>query len=481
MSHSIVHFPHHCRYDTCALATNLRNFPGQRGPVVGAIKAGVGLSSSLYTLVYIAAFQPHIHNYLLFLAIAPAAVGIVCLPLMNNVPYVQRSELEGGFRVLSPEGRFLLALQTIGTLAFYLMAVALANAFDVGTPAARSVMALGVVFLLSPLGMIPMGSGGLFASKAHALVRVPTDLFLEEDTDESENRTNVNAEPKDTSERSGGSSASSLEQALLREAAQEAAQELANLGNEATVGMPSHSLIQCFRLLNFWLMAIICGVGVGCGLAFVNSCSLLVGALDGPTEGRSIVISLFGVASCGGRLIFGVVPEKLLRAYGVPRPVFLAASGFLMAFTCIGIAFSGVPALYALATSAGVSFGAHWSLLPSLSSEIFGLDSFASVYTILQLAPAAASYGFGAMLIASVYSAAGLRHDDPQGSCLGSDCFRRAYLIMAAFAAGAGCLSIWLTMRTMKLYSLEARALRSFDRDVSEYREYTAVDAHESQ
>ena len=432
-------------FDTTCLATNLRNFPAQRGPVVGIIKAGVGLSASLYTSVFVNLFEPHqIDKFLFFLAFAPTLSGLLSLPLFNYVSYVQKSELEGGYRVFSPDGRFILALQTVGTLALYLMATALAIAFGVTSRDARIVMALGTVLLLCPIALIPLGSGGLFAKKAeNTLIRVPTDVHEiycrsdaeEELEEEEEERENL------------------LEAPLLQSS------------SAPPLPMPSFSLTQCFSHLNFWLLAVICGIGVGCGLSFLNNIAQLVVALSGPTEARSVVISLFGVASCAGRLLFGAVPEKFLHAYGVPRPVFLCLAAFSMSATCAGLAFcEHLPLLYALAGSAGLSFGAHWSLLPSLSSEMFGLTSFASIYTFLQMAPAATAYALGVGLVGALYQAAAARHGDAEGtSCIGVDCFQAAFLIMSGLAGVAGVLSVWLVQRTLSLYRVEAAALRSFD------------------
>ena len=465
-------------FDTCCLATNLRNFPAQRGPVVGIIKAGVGLSASIYSAVYLGAFQPRIDTFLLFLAMTPATIGLLAVPLMNYVPYVQRSELEGGYRVFSPEGRQLLALQSVGALALYLMATALAAAFGVTSKEARLLMALGVLLLLSPLLLVPIGSGGLFAIRAGVMVRAPTDLCFEE----VNSITGGEVEDRGDAERDS----SSLRQSLLENAGEQptassernqtpgGAPNLEN-GSTATLSsplltplMPSYSVSQCFKLPEFYMLAFIAGIGVGCGLVFLNNTASLVSSLSGPPEARSVLISLFGVTSCIGRLMFGILPEKALHLYGVPRPAFLVGSGFFMSATLLGIAVAELPVLYALAVCAGLSFGAHWSLLPSLSSEIFGLDSFASIYTILQLAPAGAVL-LGAGLVSSAYEAAGRKHGDPEGTCIGPDCFRVTFLVMAGLAACAGCVSIWLMVRTLKLYKVEAAALRTFDSEPAEH------------
>jgi hypothetical protein len=39
-------------YDTSALVTSVRNFPNDRGFVVGVLKSFLGLSSSIFTSIY---------------------------------------------------------------------------------------------------------------------------------------------------------------------------------------------------------------------------------------------------------------------------------------------------------------------------------------------------------------------------------------------------------------------------------------------
>lgn len=66
-------------------------------------------------------------------------------------------------------------------------------------------------------------------------------------------------------------------------------------------------------------------------------------------------------------------------------PVFLMATSFLTTAVSLLLAAARLPALYPLSLAAGFGFGAHWSLMPSLASELFGLHHFATNYTMLQV------------------------------------------------------------------------------------------------
>ena len=132
------------------------------------------------------------------------------------------------------------------------------------------------------------------------------------------------------------------------------------------------------------------------------------------------------------------------------------------------VAFSPPGMLYVLSIISGLCFGAHWSLLPCLSSELFGLENFASIYTILQLSPAAWGFGLGAWLVGNLYEKAGDRHQDPLNTCYGSDCFSGAFSIISLCSMFSCILSCWLTARSLRLYRAEYGALRIFERDIED-------------
>jgi hypothetical protein len=52
----------------------------------GVLKSLVGLSASMYTSIYAAAFRPDALSFLLAIAIAPVALGLCALPFFNAVP-----------------------------------------------------------------------------------------------------------------------------------------------------------------------------------------------------------------------------------------------------------------------------------------------------------------------------------------------------------------------------------------------------------
>ncbi len=53
------------------------------------LKSFAGLSASVFTVVYLAAYRPDAASFLACVAAAPALLGAAALPLFNAVPFVQ--------------------------------------------------------------------------------------------------------------------------------------------------------------------------------------------------------------------------------------------------------------------------------------------------------------------------------------------------------------------------------------------------------
>ena len=79
------------------------------------------------------------------------------------------------------------------------------------------------------------------------------------------------------------------------------------------------------------------------------------------------------------------VPERLLHAWATPRYLFLVLISVLSAFVAFFNAFASLPLLFPASILAGFAFGAFWSLMATLTSDIFGLHHFASNYTFIQV------------------------------------------------------------------------------------------------
>eukprot|EP00878_Enallax_costatus_P023733 GHUV01025270.1.p1 GENE.GHUV01025270.1~~GHUV01025270.1.p1 ORF type:complete len:293 (+),score=72.79 GHUV01025270.1:288-1166(+) len=164
-------------FDTATIVTNVRNFPSNRGTVVGLLKSFVGLSGSIYSSVYVSSLAPDATAYIGMLAVTSSLLPLLLSLGVNHVPYVELAEVHSFTSWFNPEARFLLAYVTAIVLALYQMTSALLQGMgELPLPGAAGVdlldfNSLGMFGILSVILLVPWNSGGL-ASRYIPLVLV---------------------------------------------------------------------------------------------------------------------------------------------------------------------------------------------------------------------------------------------------------------------------------------------------------------------
>ncbi|KAF8069613.1 Dclre1a [Scenedesmus sp. PABB004] len=528
-------------FDTSSLVTNVRNFPNDRGFVVGVLKSFLGLSSSLYTSIYMAYFEPDAAAFLLMLALVPSAVTGVLSFCLNHVPFVEAAE--GAAGAGSTESRFLASFLVVAGLALYQMACAVLVGRQALGPGVRGVTVLGMAALLCLAAGLPLRCGGWRAVYAHDYITTPPREGLPDEEPRAGRRRGTGegggepgsppaacgargslvlhggtAHHRAVASSSGGGSrpgfpvrvapgsagghrscspvpaaswgargrASGGGRGGRRSSlsgrdgepddAAEAAPLLAAPGADkpgAGAGGPGCNgvcgpapgapeppppppavgggltTLQMVRCLDFWLLFFQFMVASGVCLAYLNNLGQIVTSLGGGHDGQVVFVSLFSVANAAGRLLMGYVPEQALHAAGRPRTAYLTATAALTAASAVALAFARLGHLYAISLLLG-------------AVDLFGLKHFAANYTTLQFAPAAGSYLLASWLTGALYDAAARAHGDPH-DCIGPDCFRRAFLLLAGLAAVGAVACAVATARSRRAYAAMAQHLRAVD------------------
>ncbi|GBF87528.1 MFS general substrate transporter [Raphidocelis subcapitata] len=498
-------------YDTTAIVTNVRNFPRSRGYVVGILKSFLGLSASIYTTVYTAAFAPDAVTFLLVLGLAPAAICSVLSLFVNYVPFVEACEMAHtpGSPAVGTERRFLYTYGLVAVIAGYQCLSALAEAHDAPSQSARAALAAGCLLLLCGVGAIPRGTGGLRAVYGHEHAAGDADEGLAPRT-----ASGGGGGGGDDRDSAGGRAGGERAVSPRRRAARDASPAAARAGRERSRGgadherlpllmaaaggaggsaaldgpasaggapppaaphpspppslaagdppaapLPNLNTMDMARSFEAWCVFAQFCVGTGVALAMLNNMGQLVVALGGPRGGQVALVSLFSVANAAGRLVMGYWPEKALHGRGTPRPLFLAGVAAAMALVSLATAYASLAALYPMAVLMGLLFGSHWSLVPAICSDLFGLAHFGSNYTALQFAPAMGSYLLATRLTGALYDAAAAAHGDPR-DCVGPDCFRAAFLVLAALALAGAAACAAAAARSRRVYAAIARHMR---------------------
>ena len=117
--------------DVPIVSSTGRAFPEHRGLALGLVKSYVGLSGSLATLAYQAAFRPRVAPFVLAIALANVAFAAVYLAATARNADAPEPGRDAETRAAAARG-LAVALGLTGFLALSLVAAALAMATDTG-------------------------------------------------------------------------------------------------------------------------------------------------------------------------------------------------------------------------------------------------------------------------------------------------------------------------------------------------------------
>lgn len=129
---------------------------------------------------------------------------------------------------------------------------------------------------------------------------------------------------------------------------------------------------------------------------------------------------------------------------------------------CVGhlvMASAVTGSLYVGSIILGVCYGAQWSLMPAITSEIFGLRHFGTLFNTIGIASPVGAYILSVRVAGYLYDQeAEWQHRDPKIgdddplSCHGPSCFRLTFLILACVCALGCAVCVWLFVRTKRFY-----------------------------
>lgn len=134
-------------------------------------------------------------------------------------------------------------------------------------------------------------------------------------------------------------------------------------------------MLKAKRFYSLWFMYF---VGAGAGLFIIGGVALL--AKQSMGEYAWAVVAFLAVGNAGGRVIAGILSDKIGRSLTLSiMMMFQAALIFSLLFTNPNNAFIVV----AIATFIGFNYGTNLSLFPSLTKDLFGLKNFGSNYGLM--------------------------------------------------------------------------------------------------
>lgn len=151
-------------------------------------------------------------------------------------------------------------------------------------------------------------------------------------------------------------------------------------------------------------------------------------------------------------MIFTGYETVSCRSRTLPRTFWMICAHIVMTISFLLYALSLTSTLYIATALLGICYGVQYSTMVPTASEIFGLKHFGIIYSTMALGNPIGAILFSALLAGYVYDTEAATQGGP--TCLGSNCFRLTFLVLAGVCGLGTILSIILTIRVRPVYQL---------------------------
>uniref|UniRef100_A0A803L900 Nodulin-like domain-containing protein n=1 Tax=Chenopodium quinoa TaxID=63459 RepID=A0A803L900_CHEQI len=208
------------------------------------------------------------------------------------------------------------------------------------------------------------------------------------------------------------------------------------------------NLLEAMGSFNFWLLFLVTLCGMGSGLATINNMSQLGESLGYDTTKTNTLVSLWSIWNFFGRLGAGYTSDILLRQRGWARPLVMAIALGAMTVGHLIISSGFVGNLYIGTILVGICYGALWSLMPTIASEIFGVLHLGTIYNAIAIANPLGTYVLSVWVIGHIYD----KEAAEQNTCLGVHCFMVSFFVLAFVSLLGFLVALTLFFRTRVFY-----------------------------
>lgn len=395
-------------FNTADVVSAVENFPDRRGTVIGIMKGFLGLSGAILVQIYrTLGIDPS--SFILMLAVLPTAVTLALMYFVDVHNPHERYEK-----------KFLDAFSLIAvTVAGYLMILIIyGQVFPISSAVQSVCFVVLLLLVMSPIAVAAKAQTPESIAHQGSISEQRAGLLREEVTEDSEN-------------------ASSSTTAL------------GGSNQDLSSGKENLNVLQAMCKLNFWLLFLAMACGMGSGLATVNNISQIGGSLGYTTKETSTLVSLWSIWNFSGRFGAGFISDHFLRLRGVGRPFFISITLLVMSVGHAIIS-SGLPAsLYIGSVLIGMCYGCQWALMPSITSEIFGLSHFGTIFNMVAVASPVGSYILSVRIVGYIYD---IESPPDEHSCVGKQCFALSFMIMAGVCMFGSAVAFVLFIRTRTFY-----------------------------
>ncbi|MCL7046769.1 hypothetical protein MKW94_013632 [Papaver nudicaule] len=419
---------------TSVMVTSVKNFPSNRGTLLGLLKGFTGLSGAVMTQLYFAIYGNNSEFLILFIAWFPAVISIFFVFAIRLIKVVGQSNVER--RVLY---KYLL-ISTV--LALFIMGITI-------TQKHRYFSHFGYV---------------LTATTVCILIFIPLAVSIKEEL-VLWNLMKQNLKPHNIINFETPTLPDPIPLPLARHLVEE--ENLKPIVScFSDVFKPpergeDYTILQAILSIDMLLLIIGSFCGLGTSLTAIDNLGQIGESLGYPTLTISTFVSLMSIWNYFGRVCVGFISEILLTRWRFPRTLVMA---IILSISCIGhilIAFPKPGSIYIASVIIGFTYGAQVTLIYTVISELFGLKYYSTLYNCGMLAMPLGSYVFNVRVAGVLYDREALKQLKAMGlgrdsgkelTCIGENCYRLCFIILAAATFIGALSSIILFIRTRKFY-----------------------------
>ncbi|WP_305044585.1 L-lactate MFS transporter [Geoalkalibacter sp.] len=154
-------------------------------------------------------------------------------------------------------------------------------------------------------------------------------------------------------------------------------------GAKAAPAKPSVDVApsQLFKSGKFYTLWIAYFIGAGAGLMVIGSMASMAKASLG--ELAFLAVAILAIGNAAGRIVAGIVSDKIGRANTLIIMMVLQACLMFAAIPVVGNKGTSAVVIVLLATFIGFNYGTNLSLFPSFTKDLWGLKNFGMNYGIL--------------------------------------------------------------------------------------------------
>ncbi|EFJ15010.1 hypothetical protein SELMODRAFT_445712 [Selaginella moellendorffii] len=410
--------------DTACMMTSLQNYEEQRGTAMGILKAQLGLSGAIFVMIYEVFLEPNVNQFLLLMSLVPTLAYVLLAFFVRPFDHTEDEDP-------SAPPRFKMAFITVLVLGIFMM-VSLASKEYFKESKLLQLMTITIMLsIMLIMKFFPPSSEGI------DLPKLETKAYDLQDAEEERlNLLKTGADPS---------------QVLTH----------SQIATPAAASTGHTTLKDALADFNFWLVFLVVTIGAGTGVAIINNLAQIGKSLR--AGGTDIYVGLISVWSCFGRLGSGYGSDLLMRR-GYPRTLCLLIDQMIMALCCLLLATGLISSLFIGSALTGLSYGAYWTLIPAILSEVFGVQNFTVLYKLVSLGPPLGSYILSAKVMGSLYDEEAALYRQKSGgasvpaggddlnNCYGSKCFGFGLVALSLVSLVGAAASFLLFLGTKRAY-----------------------------